>query len=56
MDNDEPALSTKQVITMLKGHIKMLDRDVAKRPTLVKVDKLRALRKKLEMMEKIDAG
>jgi hypothetical protein len=45
-------LTVKQQITMLKAHIKMLDRDVAKRPTLVKVDKLRALRKRLEQLEK----
>jgi hypothetical protein len=45
-------MNVKQQIKMLKRYIVMLDRDIEKRPTLVKLDELKAMRKKLEELEK----
>lgn len=45
-------MNVKQQIKLLKRHIIMLDRDISKKPTLVKLDNLRAMRKKLEELEK----
>jgi hypothetical protein len=45
-------MNVKQQIKILKRQIVMLYRDIAKRPTLVKLDNLRAMRKKLEELEK----